>query len=311
VVILTTGGQLPSSLGANSSALSTEQAEAIFFQLTLGTLVGVAGTLLAILAACAARYKASVECSRRPIRCARPKADAGEKYAAAQEEKEGEEGAGPQSDAPGPARLAADDPLAGFFEHEEFVSGLDDLPTLVVNPVMIQTQEMHKRWEQREKMALAGAVTARRSTPESASPGAPVQQSRRGGAFNKLHLDIVASEEDAGNHNLARLKKLEDFLRRQEGVEEETAPKEPLWTEAGRKEVTALSVAQSSDPLLRQRRRASCVADSSSVARQHVSKSLPAPSRLPPPSGMVMRPASPSIGNSTLKGQDDAPPMDN
>jgi hypothetical protein len=288
--MLTTAGEPPSLSG--SAALAQAPALLSNIELPMVSLVGGAAFVLLLLAWCCVRYRIAVRCTRR-VWCP-PRAKAYAEDATKEEaEQEEEEPTGDADDDTAGAPSAEAEQSAAvrrYLEAEEIVAGLDDLPTLVVNPVLLQAQEQHKAWEQKQKQQMAGAATqrTRASRATGASSSASSLSGLRAGSFKRLQLSIEARDEDAGNQNVARLKKLEEFLQRQEGVAKDSVQSHhSRQIDAGRSQQTALDVAKASDPQLRKARRASLVADASSIARAHVSKSLPAPARMPPPSSSV------------------------
>ena len=156
--------------------------------------------------------------------------------------------------------------VAKLFELEAFVSGLDDHPNLVVNPLMLQKQELHKARERRDKMAREGE-----SAGVDASGGTSKATSHRAGAFGRLRLQVQARGED-GSLKMQQLKKLEAFLQRHEAVQVTLNREANIDTHAGSGATSTLQVAQTSSTL-RRRERASFVADAARKARQAVERS--------------------------------------
>ena len=236
------------------------------------------------------RYRIKFNCSRRPLCPTKPpkvlEDDADENDLDTDTAEDTSEASMPTS----AAELSIEaerDRVAAFFEDEEFEAGIDDLPHLVVNPVMLSTQKLHKQWEQKEKLALAtGAATTRTLGPaaaatSTAATGNPASQRARPGAFGRLHLDISARGDDLGNQNVERLKKLQQFLVRQEGASVEMREVEGQLTEAGQATTSALEVAQTTSTMRQLRKQASFYAAASADARSRAI--LPKPAALPAP----------------------------
>jgi hypothetical protein len=267
-------------------------------ELPQAILIGVCGALFvaaSLLLFVVIRYRISLE---RRVWCPpkKEKSAAEDEDAPAEEEtpEEAEEAKVEDEDEKAAGSLPVDEDaerLARFFEPEEFVIGLDDQPNLVVNPVMLQMQDLHAEWERMEKEQLREAAaasaltaraeslhTARHDSPE-ASPPKGEQTARslagvshkvlRAGAFKRLHIEMKARDEDFGNANLARLKKLQTFMHRQEGVGLEVA-KWSKSTEAGKASESTLDRALATAPERVRRRRASVEAVSMQTARQQV-----------------------------------------
>ena len=106
-------------------------------------------------------------------------------------------------------------------------------------------------------------------------------QRGRPGAFGRLRLDITARGDDVGNQNIERIKKLQQFLVRQEGASVEMREVDGQSTEAGQATTSALEVAQTTSTMRKMRKQASFFADASADARSRAI--LPKAAALPAP----------------------------